>query len=680
MNQNCFNARIRIPASVLAGVFLLATAQAAWAAAPRVHQDDYRAHSDQQLVVTAPGVLVNDYDPDGDPLTVVLVGSSTGSPGGGTINLLSDGSFFYNPPASGTYSGWDVFEYAASDGSSSSTTSIGIQVHSSNTAPVANDDLYSGAEGTSLVIDAPGLLANDTDADYDYLKAVKVTDPANGTLIALLSEGGFAYNPNPGFVGTDSFTYKANDGKADSGVATVKISIHAVNQAPVANNDKYSVPQDSSMVQDPGVLANDTDADGNKLKAVLVTPPANGTFALLESGVVFYAPNPGFSGTDTFTYKANDGKDDSNEATVTITVEPTNLPPVANNNSYSTTQDLPLLVNPPGLLDNDSDPERHVLVPTVVSPPSNGNVSLGRDGRVYYAPDPGFTGTDSFTYTVSDGDLDSNEATVTITVKAVNLPPVANADAYPVPAGGQLKVAGPGVLNNDSDPDGGTLSVVEVVSYPPNGALYIYPDGGFDYNPLGFVGTESFTYKVSDGQATATATVQLTVKPNQPPVANDDQWSIAQDAVLNVDSQNGVLDNDSDPEGHSLLLKAIISQPSHGTLAPNFYGGFTYTPDAGFSGTDTFTYIAWDGDLDSNEATVTIDVMTADVLNFYVNSVQSYGGSVQDVRAATTIEDGGFALRIVGNGWKKIDFPYTITEDTILEFDFQSMAEGEIHG
>ena len=161
------------------------------------------------------------------------------------------------------------------------------------------------------------------------------------------------------------------------------------------------------------------------------------------------------------------------------------------------------------------------------------------------------------------------------------------------------------------------------------------------------------------------------------PVAVDDSYRVYEGGTLNV-AALGVLSNDSDANSDPLEAN-LVSDVDNGVLSLNLDGSFTYTPDAGFTGTDMFTYIATDGTAESNETTVTIAVVSGGVMNFNVNPVQSYGGG-QDVSAAVTIEDGGSTLRIVGNGWKKIEFPYTITDDTILEFDFQSAAEGEIHG
>ena len=136
-----------------------------------------------------------------------------------------------------------------------------------------------------------------------------------------------------------------------------------------------------------------------------------------------YTPNPGFTGADSFTYTANDGLLDSNVATVSVTVEPVNYAPVANDDSVSTDEDTAVTI---AVLANDTDPDNDPLTVTNLAQPANGAVSLNQDNTVTYTPNPGFTGADSFTYTANDGFLDSNVATGSVIVEPVNHAPVAS--------------------------------------------------------------------------------------------------------------------------------------------------------------------------------------------------------------------------------------------------------------
>ena len=245
-----------------------------------------------------------------------------------------------------------------------------------NTVPVAVADAYTTTQDTAVSISAPGVLANDSDGDGHSLTAVLDSDVANGTL-NLNADGSFTYTPSSGFEGDDMFTYHANDGLDDSNVVTVTIAV--LNTAPVAVSDTYTTAQDTMLsVTAPGVLTNDSDADGDGLTAVLDTDVTSGTLSLSSDGSFTYTPMADFEGDVTFTYYANDGTDDSNVVTVTISV--LNTAPVAVSDSYSTANDMPLVVAAPGILANDSDADGDgltaVLDTDVMSGTNEGSPSM----------------------------------------------------------------------------------------------------------------------------------------------------------------------------------------------------------------------------------------------------------------------------------------------------------------
>src|SRR2546428_1173571 len=174
-------------------------------------------------------------------------------------------------------------------------------------APVATDDSYGLNKNTSLPGDPPGVLGNDTDLDGDALTAVLVNTAAHGSL-SLNANGGFTYTPISNYFGADSFTYRANDGLTNSGIATVTLTITNVNRAPVAADDSYGLNKNSSLtVNAPGVLSNDTDLDGDSFTAVLVATAAHGSLTLNANGSFTYTPVSNYFGPDSFTYRASDG-------------------------------------------------------------------------------------------------------------------------------------------------------------------------------------------------------------------------------------------------------------------------------------------------------------------------------------------------------------------------------------
>src|SRR6185437_2499679 len=221
-----------------------------------------------------------------------------------------------------------------------------INVTPVNDAPVAQSDSFSTTEDKSV---GGNVLTNDSDVDGDALSAILVSGPAHGSL-TLNADGSFTYTPAADYNGPDSFTYKANDGLADSNVATVSINVGPVNDAPVAVADSFSTSEDKSV--GGNVLTNDSDIDGDALSAILVSGPAHGSLTLNADGSFTYTPSANYNGPDSFTYKANDGQADSNVATVSINVGPVNDAPSAQNDSFSTTEDAAVIGD---VLINDSD-------------------------------------------------------------------------------------------------------------------------------------------------------------------------------------------------------------------------------------------------------------------------------------------------------------------------------------
>jgi hypothetical protein len=365
------------------------------------------------------------------------------------------------------------------------------------------------------------------------------------------------------------------------------------------------------------------------LTALIETLPTRGT--LLQFGTltpilaapapvtdaqnrVVFRPVPGEIGSPytTFEFRVNDGMTNSLPATVTVNVLPVNDPPVAADDEYTTNEDTPLTVNAPGVLFNDSDPNGDALTAQLVSGPSHAAAfTFNANGSFTYTPAPNFNGVDSFTYRAFDGLALSNVATVTINVAPINDPPVAVDDEYTTNEDTTLTVNAPGVLENDSDIDGDTLTA-QLVSGPTHAAAFTFnASGGFTYTPApNFNGVDSFTYRAFDGLAFSNvATVTINVAPiNDPPVAVDDDYTTNEDTPLVVPAP-GVLTNDSDVDGDALTAQ-LVSGPSH-AAAFNFNadGSFTYTPVADYNGPDSFTYRAFDGQALSNTATVRITVL-----------------------------------------------------------------------
>jgi VCBS repeat-containing protein len=282
------------------------------------YDDTYTVAEGGVLTVSAEGgVLADDSEANGGSLTAAL----TSLPKNGTIVFNANGAFSYTPEAG--FFGTDSFAYSAqnSSGTTSSAT-VTVNVTSDNQAPVSEDESYAVDEDNVLTVNAAaGVLANDTDAEGTALVAEMASEPSHGTVV-LSSDGSFVYTPTANYAGTDSFTYHATDGESSSTASVVEITISSSSDSPAAIADAYSVFKNHTLevVASIGVLANDSDADGDALTAEVVTPATHGTTTLNSDGAFTYTPEADFQGSDEFVHQVVDAAGTVSQATVSIDV------------------------------------------------------------------------------------------------------------------------------------------------------------------------------------------------------------------------------------------------------------------------------------------------------------------------------------------------------------------------
>ena len=570
-------------------------------------------------------LLANDSDPDGDDLTVI----GNTDPANGTVTVNPDGTFTYTPNTG--FAGTDQFTYTISDGNGGTDTATVTLTVAPNTAPDAANDSFTGDFNQPIEGD---VLANDSDPDGDPLTVIGNTDPLNGT-VTVNPDGTFTYTPETGFAGTDQFTYTISDGNGGTDTATVTLTVgEDPNSPPDAVNDAFSGNFNQPIEGD--LLANDSDPDGDDLTVIGNTDPANGTVTVNPDGTFTYTPETGFAGNDQFTYTISDGNGGTDTATVTLTVAP-NTAPDAANDSFTGDFNQPIEGD---VLANDSDPDGDPLTVISNTDPLNGTVTVNPDGTFTYTPETGFAGTDQFTYTISDGNGGTDTATVTLTVgERPNEAPTAVADTINGQAGEPIEGS---VLDNDSDPDGDPLKVIDNTA-PSNGKLVIGTDGKFIYIPDdGFAGEDSFTYTISDGNG-GTDTTTVTLNVNARPEANDDIVNGQEGAPI----EGAVLDNDTDADGDPLTIIGN-TEPENGTLVLNEDGTFTYVPDDGFFGQDSFTYTVSDGNGGTDTATVTLNVNAGPDANDDIVNGQE-GAPIEGAVLDNDTDADGDPLTIIGN-------------------------------
>ena len=581
---------------------------------PVARNDNFSLSSYTHLLeVAPPGVLLNDFDAEGNRLYARLVRE----PSKGTLYLYEDGGFEYEKSIENIpYE--DEFTYLVSDGEDPGYEAIvTLHVNYENTPPTSDDDFYfnESKEGGELLDADKGVLANDRDPDGNLYEVMTdlVSGPRYGS-INLLPDGTFTYQHNGSENNEDNFRYVANDGYDQGNIARVTIRVDAVNDPPSGAPDAYSGINEGETItiQAPGVLANDADPDNASLTVGLGKPTDYGTISLDADGGFTYTHDGSENYYDSFTYSLTDGETIVDNILVKLIINPVNDPPVAVGDDYIDQIDegKNLVVYPPGVLANDFDPEGDIIVAELVSNVQHGTLTLEANGKFDYLHDGTENFSDRFVYRLDDGISYSNPVTVTITVVPVNDPPDTKNDSYSIPEGGLLQPYAPdGLLANDTDAEGDKMFAY-LKSTPKYGTLQLSTDGSFRYQHDGSENfTDQFTYIVFDGTDSSFITLaQIDITPvNDRPIAGNDTYGPVNEGNTLIINAPGVLKNDTDPEGLSLTA-SLVSNTSHGTITLNPNGSFAYSHNGDASLTDEFTYRVYDGSLFSTEASVKISI------------------------------------------------------------------------
>lgn len=529
------------------------------------------------LEETPLNIVLRATDAEGDLLTYRV----TTSPAYGTLSG-TDANVTYTPAEH--FNGVDQFQFVANDGTQdSAAATVQLTVVNRADRPVADPQDVTLSEDSSVSITLTAM-----DPDNDDLAYVVVAEPLNGTLHGTAPE--LLYTPNPDYFGTDSFVFHVNDGLADSLDTTVTITVENVQDIPVAAGQAVETLEDTPVDMD----LQAADADGDTLNYRVTVAPTYGGVSGSGPEMV-YTPGADFHGGDTFEYVANDGMDDSPPALVEIAVTNTPDRPVAHGLSVSTVENTPLDITLHG-----TDADAEALAYTISSTPQHGSLT-GVVPHLVYLPAAGYVGADAFSFHVNDGNGDSVDAVVNITVTAgPDIPHVPVAQGQSLQTVEDVALA---ITLTATDLDGDTL-MYQVSRGPLHGTLSgTAPD--LVYTPApGYHGNESFEFIAADaGSVSAPALINIFVGDtivNSAPVAGVVQvvatWKQPASFTLTA--------TDADNDQLEFLLKSV---PQHGKLTGDL-PNLTYTPDKKFLGTDSFQYKVEDGNL-SAVGTVEITVL-----------------------------------------------------------------------
>ena len=523
-------------------------------------------------------VAANDSDPDGDPATVIGVGTA----GNGTT-LLDGGQIRYIPAAD--YSGTDTFTYTITDGRGGmATATVDVTVSPVNDTPV----LSGLASMTVAELNAATFTVNATDVEADGVTFSLAGAPTGATINAIT--GAFAWTPTEA-QGPGTYTFDVvgtDDGvPAESGSHQVQIAVTEINAAPTITNPGTQFSSEADVVS-LQIAATDPDIPATTMQySASGLPPGLGID--VSSGVISGILPFSAAGSSPYSVTVavvDDGVPQRGSSTTfTWIVDNINRAPVADDLSVNAQAGIARTVTLTG-----TDPDGDGLTYSIASQPAQGTLTGGPQ-TLAYAPDVTAGGSDTFTFTVSDGSL-SATGTVTITITP-NDPPVGGADEYVTRRGGTLTVAAPGILVNDRDPEGLPITPT-LVTAPAHGTLSIAGDGSFEYNNDGSAADlDTFSYRLNDGMRdSSVVTVRIIVDENAVPVAVDDFVSGDEDETI----QFNPVGNDSDPNNEPVTVVGA-TEPPHGNVTWTSDGAFTYQPDRDWNGTDTFLYEISDGDL-----------------------------------------------------------------------------------
>ncbi len=406
-----------------------------------------------------------------------------------------------------------------------------------------NDDFYSVTANGSIVVGTGyNVLVND---NANSLTVVSITATSGGGTAAVASNGSLTYTPPASYIAQDTFVY-TTDPSLCSGKNNAMVTIDI---SPVVVNDNFSTPFNTPLlVSGTGVnlVSNDfLPTEGFSLACPATTVQGGTLSNCSVDGSFAYTPPTGFSGTDTFTYEAFVfSKESTLSANVAITVGG-NLPPIANNDgpfalAFGANYVGPAS-GPTNILSNDTDPENQPLSVSGNTQPARGSVgNVASDGTFTYTPNSGISGTDSFSYNISDGNGGTANAVVSFLIA-----PKATNDSYSTPFNTPLVVPlGTGVLQND----GGSSLTVLANTPPAHGSVNVATNGSFTYTPVtGYSGPDAFTYTLKDQANTnATATVNINV-------------GVAPLAFGFIDSTGAITDTPS--SGRGAIQRTIVSTP-----------------------------------------------------------------------------------------------------------------------
>ena len=525
-------------------------------------------------------LLLNDEHPKGLPLSILELSP----PLNGRAFKVGDGMVRYEPKEN--INGEDSFQYVIAD--EEGGMAIGevlILIRPINDAPVVKEDRIVVVEDESVEFDP---LENDKDPDEDPFTLVEWTEPTNGILTRLES-GKFKYVPNPDFAGADAFTYVIQDsnGMLDEGDASLLVT--GINDRPIALSQHFEMNRN----REQNITFTADDPDGDPLSFEIIDGPEHGR-VLAFPDVATYSPEFGYTGTDQFTYRANDGKTDGPIATVEFVIGDENNPPDVDDQYIITAVNQEVHIDLEAE-DVDEDPFEF----SIASHPESGTLNIA-ESTLSYLPTKDFVGKTEATLQAMDNLGATGTAQITFEVTDENTAPEARDIGVQI-FGNKEESFELGIEDRENNP-----LTFEWLILPENGTISGEPPN-LTYHPApDFFGFDRLQFIANDGEFDSNpGTVVIEVQyPNHKPSGNNQsiklQRNLPKTFLLDVED----IDEDT-------LNRVILEGPKHGVLS-GLENELIYTPDRGYTGSDSFTWRVWDGFKYSNTGKVSIQVTRFD--------------------------------------------------------------------
>ncbi|MDF5330557.1 tandem-95 repeat protein, partial [Vibrio parahaemolyticus] len=534
-------------------------------------------------------------------------------PKNGTVIVNNDGTVTYTP--NDNYVGKDTFTYIVTSGGVSESTTVEVNVTPVNDAPVAKDDIATTQEDTAVTID---VLPNDTDVDGDKLSIQSASVPEAQGKVEIV-DGKLVFTPAENFNGHAEIIYTVTDGELTD-EAKVTVTVNPVNDAPTIKVDAVESITEDAVNTDTVVATltvRDTDTPEDQL-TVSLENNSNGYFVLVGNEVKLTQAGVDAVNNDelnlkdlTISASVSDGVNPTASDSDSLVVNRVNDAPTVENAiaDQVLSEDFDAYTIDLNEVFKDSDSSLEFSVS------GNSNIQVAIvNGIATFTPTADWNGSEALTFTATDPSGESVSQTVNFTVAPV-VDIVADKATVVEDTPTIIKV-----LGNDTFEDDGKVVSLDTNNGPANGTVSVNPDGSVTYTPNdNYVGKDTFTYIVTSGGVSESATVEVNVTPvNDAPVAKDDIATTQEDTAVTID----VLPNDSDVDGDKLSIQSATVPEAQGKVEI-VDGKLVFTPAENFNGHAEIIYTVTDGEL-TDEAKVTVTVNPVnDAPTIKVDAVES---------------------------------------------------------